>query len=138
MLSNAGADADLVRIKPRAKLGDRNAPRAMVWLDHRSVREGPVLHFAGGYGGLDVFGFEDDANDQHRSAATDDDEIHAAFFCRYVHYFPDFERTCRVHFNQQPGGHRATMVFESYASRDCSGESEPRQQEILSHDAQPS
>ena len=62
----------------------------MVWLDHGPVGEGSVLHLAGDHGGLDVFGIEDDPDDYDRSTATDDDEIHAAFVCRDVHYFPNF------------------------------------------------
>ena len=69
-------------------------------------------------GGIDVSGVKDDADDHHRSAAADDDEIHAAFVCGNVYDVSDFERTGSVYFDQQPGGHRAAVVFESDASRD--------------------
>ena len=130
MLSNAGANADLVWIEPRAEFRDRNAARVLVWLDHRSFVKGSLLHFAGHHGCFDVPGVKDDADDVNRSAATDDDEVHAPDFCRDVYRVSDIERAGGLYFDEQPGRHRAAVVLEPHASGDCAGESKERQ-EIL-------
>src|SRR6202049_4635179 len=128
LLPDVLADADLVRAEHRAAICHRDAPRTLVWLDHRFVGQGSVLYFADHHGGVHVARFEDDAHDEHRSAAADDDEDHAGHHGRTVHDLADFQRFGSVYFNQQLGRHHSAVVAESFASATCASESAARQE----------
>src|SRR5271167_293317 len=88
----------------------------MVWLDYGSFLARPLLRIAGNDGTFDVFGLQNDAHDQHRSAAANDDEDHAGDDGGNFYDFTDLQRLSGVHSDQQRSGHRAAVVFESCAS----------------------
>src|ERR1700730_2741651 len=104
MLPDVFADADLVRAEYRLALCHRDAARAVVRLDHRSVRQGSLLRLADHHGPVDVPGFENDADDGNRSAAADHDEDHARYHGGYFYDLSDIKRPGGVYFYQQTGG----------------------------------
>ena len=130
MLPDVFADADLVRAEFDAALGDRNAARSMVWMDHRSFGARSLLCVADRDGLVDVSGVEDDADDVHRSAAANDDENNADHDGGNLHHLADFERVGGVYFDEQFSGHRAAMVAEQAASGDSGGDSVSEEKEI--------
>src|SRR5271154_2410199 len=87
----------------------------MVWLDYGSFLAGPLLCVAGDDGTVDVPGLQNDADDEHRSAAADDDEDYASDDGRNFYDFANFQRLGGVHSDQQRGGYRAAVVLESHA-----------------------
>src|ERR1700749_2559985 len=100
MLPDVFADADLVWVELDAALGDRDAARNLVRMDHGPFGARSVLCAADRNGLVDVFGVEDDADDVDRSAAADDDEGDADHDGGYLHDLADFERVGGVYFDE--------------------------------------
>src|SRR6202008_3071043 len=116
MLPDVFADAHLVRAEHGVALRDRDAARAVVWLDSRFVSQRSLLHFADYDGAVDVFGLQDDADDLDRSATADDDEDHAGNYGRTVYDLSHLERPCSIYSYQQLGRNLAAVVAEPRAS----------------------
>src|SRR5713101_5116795 len=127
MLADVVANAALVRAEHRTALRHRDAPRALV-VDHGPLFERPFLRPSSADGCIHVSGFEDDADDRERPAATSRDEDHAHRHGGDVHDFADFERLGSVYSHQQRGRYRAAVVPAPDASSACTCNARAREE----------
>src|SRR5712692_2825176 len=132
MPADVVANAALVRAEHRTALRHRDAPRALV-VDHGPLFERPFLRPSSADGCIHVSGFEDDADDRERPAATSRDEDHANRHGGDVYDFADFERPGSVYSHQQRGRYRAAVVPEPDASSACTCNARAREEVLRGH-----
>src|SRR5258707_7478199 len=127
MFPDVFADAYLVWAEPGVELRNRTSAYEVA-VDYGSGVQGSLLRSSSAGWHHDVPGIEDDSDDDHRPAASADDENHAANLFGDVCSFSFFERLGVVYFDQQPGGYPAAMVSDQVASSSSPGQANARQE----------
>ena len=83
-------------------------------MDPRPLGQGSILYFAYWHGHHDVSNVEDDAADEHRSGAAENDGPDAADVRIFL--FQPFQRIEFVHVHEQPSGNWSAALFEPYGT----------------------